>query len=360
MTPEAITNEVFFTYDRPQEIEDIAVFGELTYNFTDAWQVTFGARWFDVENKSSLTNTFPIFGAVAAQDGMDPSGFNFAEGEESFDDQIYKLNTSYNFSDDLMVYATYSEGFRRGGANAFPLTGFSAEDPSLLTYQPDESTNYEVGVKGVWNDRVRYTAAVYRLDWDDPQIAGTFLPSGFQAVVNAAEAQTDGLELEVEWSITDQWQFTGGYAYTDAEFTQDFATPLGPSDMFPDFSGSDGDSLPGVPEDILTWALDYTLPVDWGGSSELFFRVDGYYRSEVNTASSPQSPQYEELDDYSIWNASVSWNADHWRVVGYVNNLTDEEGITAVLRDFTIADPFQSLDMFTRPRTIGFIVGYRY
>ena len=360
VSSEAVFAETFFTYDRPQDIEDIAFFGELTYHVTDAWQVTFGARVFWNENQSSLTNTFPLFGSVAAQDGLDPTGFNFAEGSDDVQDEIFKVNTSYEINDDLMVYFTWAEGFRRGGANAFPLTGFNSEDPSQLTYQPDTVTNYEVGIKGTLGNRLSYTAAVYRVDWDDAQVAGTFLPSGFQAVVNANEARTQGVELEARLQATERLTISGGYTYTDAEFTQDFATPLGPSDVFPDFSGSEGNKLPGVPESIGTWALDYEQPVNLFGASELHFRVDGYYRSSVVTATSPLSAQFERLDGFDIWNASLSLYNEKWRVSAYVRNLTDELGITAVLRDFAVADLNQSTDMITRPRTIGLTVGYSF
>lgn len=356
----AVDAETFFTYDRPQDIEDIALFGELTYRVTDAWQITVGARVFWNENTSSLTNTFPLFGAVAAQDGLDPSGLNFAEGEQDVQDEIFKVNTSYDINDDLMVYFTWAEGFRRGGANAFPLTGFNSEDLSQLSYQPDTVTNYEVGVKGVLFDRLSYTAAIYRVDWDDPQLAGTFLPSGFQAVVNADEARTQGIELEGRLQASEQLQISAGYTYTDAEFTQDFASPLGPSDFVPDFQGLDGNRLPGVPKSIATWAVDYVQPLQLFGDSEIHLRVDGYYRSSVVTASSSTSSQFERLPGFDIWNASLNWYKDQWRVTAYVRNIGDEQGITAVLRDFAIADLQQSLDMITRPRTIGLVFGYTY
>lgn len=356
----AIDSELFLTYDRPQDIEDVAIFGELTYHVTEAWQVTFGARVFWNKNKSSLTSTFPLFGAIAAQDGMDPTGLNFAEGRDSVQDEIFKVNTSYDVNDDLMVYFTWAEGFRRGGANAFPLTGFNSEDPSQLTYQADTVTNYEVGIKGNLFDRLSYTASLYRVDWSDPQLAGTFLPSGFQAVVNADKARTEGVELEAHLQLSEALRFTAGYSYTDAEFTRDFATPLGPSDVAPDFSGADGDRLPGVPESIATWAADYVTPVKLLGSDEIHFRVDGYYRSSVVTASSPTSAQFERLDGFAIWNASLNWYRDHWRVGAFVKNIGDEEGITAVLRDFAFADPLQSLDMLSRPRTFGISIGYIY
>ena len=128
----------------------------------------------------------------------------------------------------------------------------------------------------------------------------------------------------------------------------------------PDFHGEDGNSLPGVPENIVTWAVDYVRSVAIFGPSTLHFRVDGYHRSSVVTASSATSPQFERLSGFGIWNASLTWDNDKWRVGVFAKNIGDESGITAVLRDFSIASPTESLDMVTRPRTVGLMVGYRY
>ena len=357
----AVDSEIFFISDRRDgKIEDIAIFGELTYHATDAWQVTVGGRVFWNEDTRNLISTFPLFGAISAQDGLDPTGLNQASGKENVQDHILKVNTSYEFSEDLMAYFTWAEGFRRGGSNAFPLTGFNAEDPSQLTFQSDTVSNYEIGVKGVLFEQLRYTAAIYRVDWDNPQIAGTFLPSGFAAVFNADEARTQGIELEGHWSITDALRITAGYTYTDAELTKDFATPLGPSDFVPDSSGSDGNRMPGVPESMATWALDYEHPVNFPGDSLIHFRVDGSYRSSVVTAPSPTTAQYAQLDGFDIWNVSVTWSNNHWRVGAFVKNIGDEIGITQVVRDFVIARPVEAVDLVSRPRTIGVTVGYTY
>ena len=155
-------------------------------------------------------------------------------------DEIFKINTSYEVNEDLMAYFTWAEGFRRGGSNAFPLSGFYTEDPSLLSYQSDKVTNYEIGVKGVLFGRLRYTAGIFRVDWDSPQISTGLQPSGFAATVNAEEARTQGIELEGKWAVSDVLQLTVGYTYTDAELTADFATPLGPTDFVPDAAGTDG------------------------------------------------------------------------------------------------------------------------
>ena len=128
----------------------------------------------------------------------------------------------------------------------------------------------------------------------------------------------------------------------------------------PDASATDGDRLPGVPENMATWALDYQRPVNFLGDSFIHFRVDGSYRSSVVTAPSPTSAQFAQLDGFDIWNASVTWSNDHWRVGAFVKNIGDEIGVTQVVRDFVIARPIEALDIVSRPRTIGVIVGYTY
>jgi len=360
VTQAAIDAEVAVANARQLEIRDTAIFGELTWHATDAWQVTFGARAFWNKNRSSLVSTFPLFGAIAAADGMDPSGLNTAKGKESIQDEIFKVNTSYKFSDTLMAYFTWAEGFRRGGANSFPLTGFNSEHPSMLTFRPDTVTNYEFGIKGELFDRLDFVAAVYRIDWDDPQVAGTFLPSGFPAVINAEEARTQGVELQAWLQVSDHLRVSAGYSYTDAEFTEDFAIPLGPSDVAPDFEGTAGSRLPGVPESMASWTFDYVRPTNLFGPSEVHLRVDGFYRSSVVTAASQVSPQYTRLGGFDIWNASLTWSNDHWQVGAFVQNIGDEDGITAVVRDFAIARPEENISFLTRPRTIGLMLGYTY
>lgn len=358
-----IDSELIVTTERQIDVEDIALFGELTYHFSNAWQVTFGARVFWNEYKHDLTNTAPVFGARSSQDGTDPTGLNQSSSKDETQDQIFKVNTSYEFNDDLMTYFTWSEGFRRGGNNAIVLQGFNAENPANRTFVPDTVTNYEIGVKGVLFDKLRYTAAIFRIDWDKPQLSGTFIPSGNAAVYNAEEARTQGLELEGQWLVSDAVQLSLGYTYTDAEFTKDFATALGPGDLAqrggPDAFGSDGESLPGVPDHMATWALDYERPVNFMGESMIHFRVDGSYRGSVVTWPSPAHRRYVELPGFDMWNASLTWSNDHWRVGTYVKNITDEIGVTQVLRDFELR-AVDRVDFISRPRTIGVMLGYTY
>lgn len=359
VTPAAVNAELAINLDTSIDTEDIAFYGELTYRVTDAWQITAGARVFWNENKGDLSSLQPLSGALVSQTGMDPSGLNSANVASDEQDEIFKVNTSYDVNEDLMAYFTWAQGYRRGGANSLVTTGFVAEDPSDLTYQSDTVNNYEVGIKGTLFDRLRYTAAIYRVDWDQPQLSAGFLPSGFPGVINVGDARTEGLELEADWNINDQWRLSGGYAYTDAKFTEDLVVQ-GPNDVFPDASSSAGDLLPGVPEHMATWAIDYYAPVKIFGSSELHVRVDGNYRSAVVTDLDPNSNRFARLEGFSIWNASLNWSKDQWNLSAYVKNFTDEIGVSAAGADFAHTGPQSDSVYIIRPRTFGLRLGYSF
>lgn len=356
--PSAISNEVFVSFDESRKTEDIAFFGELTYNFTDRWDMTFGARvfWNDVD--ASLDYLQPLLGTLGSPSGLDPSGAGSVTASDDVSSEIFRINTSYDISDDLTFYATWSEGFRRGGANAFPISGFVGEDPSLVIFEPDTVTNYEIGLKGNVDNRFNFTAALFRIDWENPQVAGATAPGGFPVVYNAGDARTQGIELEARLNVTENLTLSGGYSYVDAEFREDFAATPGPAvPGFPpptsDFFAEAGNRLPGVPESSATWALEYTQPVSFLGFSDIYARVDGSYRSDVVTSASPDLAAFTTLDGFSMWNASITANHENFRVTVFVRNIGDEAGIAAVQRNFSAAGPDADFDFLSRPRTIG-------
>jgi len=90
---------------------------------------------------------------------------------KGFRNQVFKFNTSYEIAPHTLVYATWSEGFRRGGVNALPIGScYYCETTALETYKPDEARNTEVGIKGSFGHGSSYTFTLYNIDWKDPQI----------------------------------------------------------------------------------------------------------------------------------------------------------------------------------------------
>ena len=125
-------------YDADQTNEDLGIFGEASYKLTDTWTVTVGGRYFDTKSDSTVARP----PSALFPDSFDPVGSSFREvqSETGF---TPKASISYRASDDLMVYALYSQGFRVGGANPNPpgLTGVPT------SYDSDTVDNYEIGLK---------------------------------------------------------------------------------------------------------------------------------------------------------------------------------------------------------------------
>ncbi len=144
----------------------MAVFGELSYDLTENFTITAGARWFDYDRKFVQHQEQP--------EGFD--GFSRLDGDQdsSEDGDVVKVNLTYRFDDDRLVYATYSEGFRVGGSNPLKPASILPRD-----YASDELKNYEIGLKSEWLDNTsavqprRVLHEVGRLRGADRRSAGT-------------------------------------------------------------------------------------------------------------------------------------------------------------------------------------------
>ncbi|MDX1499808.1 MAG: TonB-dependent receptor [Woeseiaceae bacterium] len=344
-----------FTIDVDDDFTDLAAFGELTFHPSETWQITLGARFFRQELESSLRQTLPYCGPGCSDDGVDPEGVTLASSKETFNDSIFKFNTSWDLSDDHMLYFTVSEGFRRGGANALPLVGPFADPAFPLTYEPDTVLNKEVGLKGFLSDgRVSYTAAIYHIDWDDIQLE-TFTLGGLKGVTNGRGAVSQGAELEVNANVSDDFSIAFGYSYTDAELTDPVTITTGVL--------QDGDPLPFVSENQLTLALDYKHPVM--NDKELRWHLDGNYRSDFQAEPNDNlvPANQSKFDGYSLLNAGVALAGDAWTAQLFVKNLTNESGLSAAIvrnAETTPAAEYGRRGWVSRPRSVGVRFTYNF
>jgi outer membrane receptor protein involved in Fe transport len=235
---DAVTGDQDFYYRFEDDFTETAVYGELTWHVTDRVDLTGGLRWFDNDSRNHSVINLPLYTFL---DDRTAATFKTSD-----DDTLFKGNAAIHVSDDDLVYLTYSEGYRRGGANAVPLTGFFAESPAWLTYDSDTVENYEIGIKGMLGG-LRYDLSAFQIDWHDPQL-NTATPNwGFFAVANGDSAESKGLELQLSGEIGDSVTWGFGWAYTDAQLTSDFVSPANPLVVFQ----FDGATLPGAPENTL-------------------------------------------------------------------------------------------------------------
>ncbi len=216
---------------------DLAVFGELTYDITEKLSLLGGFRWYDSdntlqgyygysENFSGSGNSGETLCSFQAGDArFDRSGWipfagapcrNLNKGVKE-DGVSPKATLTYKFDSDRLVYATYSEGFRPGGAN---------RRGTFAPYKSDTLFNYEVGWKTSWLDnRIRFNGALFYQDWDDFQFS--FLGSnGLTNIVNAGGARIKGVEADLSWAATDRLRIDGSVTFLDSKLTKDFCENL--------------------------------------------------------------------------------------------------------------------------------------
>jgi iron complex outermembrane receptor protein len=315
--------------------DNYAVFSQVTYDLTEQWALTAGIRYTDETKRfkpyswadGAYTQGGPGSPFVRYYDcptGQEPgcNGVNgrlFTDGDrllpggqykEEFDDWTPMVNVAYQANDELMLYGSYSEGFKSGGFDqrynvAFP------DGPT--SFDPETANTYELGMKSSWLDNtLRLNVAAFYTDYEDIQI---IIRQGFAPITfNAGEAEISGFELESTWVPTSAWIVQAAVGYTDAEYTDLDASvqTVGITEdhnlpQTPEWSGNLGVAYTGQ---ISSWTV--TPRVDWVYTDEV-------YNNAVNT------PQLRQ-DSYDIINAAITVQSEDgiWEFMLAGRNLNDE------------------------------------
>ena len=226
-------NATVFGFDVLQESKQVALFGEVNYDILDNVTLTYGTRWFkdEIEGNSMHGQIFLDFTAPPGSLKNYVSGRKQAEVSDS--GFLHKFALSYNPVETMMLYTQFSQGRRPGGTNV--RAGFGTGiDP---TFEPDNTNNYEAGIKSDWFDgRLRANAAYYYIDWKDVQLVKLNNTGMISYIVNASEARSTGFELELAAQPVQGFTLGTGMNYSvKAEITEDSA------------AANDGDRLPWSP-----------------------------------------------------------------------------------------------------------------
>jgi outer membrane receptor protein involved in Fe transport len=291
---------------------------------------------------------------------------NAPQSKDSDDDVLIKLNASWDLSDEMMAYGTYSEGYRHGGAQSVPSAdnGDPFGEPNaeaIRTFASDSVKNYEIGIKGS-SRNFNYSASVFHVDWEDPQLNTTTAWFGFYLAANGEEASTQGVELEIEGYAGDALHYRLGYTYVKAELEKDFISPQTGGLVAPS-----GSTLPVSPEHMLSVSLDRNWQL--GNGMELTAGLNGSYQSESTNFISETSTWYDEFDSFWIWNASLRVEDDKWFGVLYVKNAGNEEAVSGSFPCSQFCNDTGTFEnwygnanrqMVTQPRTIGLTFGYKF
>ena len=346
-----------FNFSRKEDYSEVALFGELTANLTDRFKVTGGLRYFD--NKST-TNTFVRAGLYTFFNGQADTTFTAKDSKV-----LFRANAAYEFGDDDLIYATISEGYRRGGSNGVPTIGQFANNPAWLTFQSDTALNYEVGVKGTAGS-IRYDLNAFYIDWNNPQF-NTSTPNGFFfAVANADQARSQGIEAQISGSSADdRFNYSIGYTFVDANLTKNFVAPPGFGLTTGTLVASKGAPLPGVAKHSVNVAADYTIPMSNG--MNFISRFDAFYQSSTQNVLDQGVFQAAKFSGFAVVDLTFTVAADKWNTSLFIKNVGNTAGTTG---SFTAAafGPNPAADFvgsnarkfITLPRTFGLAFNFNF
>ncbi len=281
--PEPVYTNPFF--DFPAESETAALFIQDQVDFSTRWKVLAGLRFDQIENKVS------------------------SQTDEAFSPRI---GVVFQPRGDVSVYGSYSTSFVPNTARAL----------GNLPLDPQEATQYELGVKREWlRGRMSSTIALYELTRANIPTADPTNPS-FSVLVG--EQQSQGVELDVAGRLTSSWSVIASYAYTDAEVTRD--NRIAP-----------GNLLPNIPLHSGRVWTNYRFaqgPLTGFGFGGGVLYQDRRAGNAQNTF---------ELPSFTRADAAVSYEAQRWGASLNVKNLFDEYYLESAITNSALPGAPRSL-----------------
>ncbi len=318
---------------QPSTYEEYAVFGDLTWHFTDKFDITGGVRFAPNRQTYEVISTGPL--PIIASAPVAKS-----------DDEVttYLANARYRFSDRATMYVRYATGYRPGGPNLVyvnPATGQTVGSPK---FEADSLDSYEIGFKGETEDRrFGIDAAAFYVEWDNILI--NVIRNGFGARDNAPDGATvRGGELALTARPLRGLTVTGALAYTDAQM----------SEANPALGAGKGERLPGVPRFTESLNIDHAFAdARWQPTLGMSLRYISDRRASFN--GSLGYPQYT-LPDYTTVDLRAGLKLGSVSTQLYLRNIFDERGQISALTALGVP----ARVAIQQPRTIGLVASMSF
>jgi iron complex outermembrane recepter protein len=340
-----IVKDQAYIGDFETHFRDIAAFGELTAHVTSAWSVTGGTRLFK-QTLSQSQQTGLLF------DG--PISIANNSLSDSWRRALWKVNTAYQLDQTNLVYATWSQGFRRGSVNALPPNEPAVNyvtNPGLYRVTPDTANNYEIGIKGTVANRFRYSADVFDIQWHNVQEGAQLTPLVLPGAINVGNAYSRGVEAEFFVAVDRHLSAQVDYTYDQTKLTSYNQLALDGLAVPPPPVGA---PLPGTPKNSLAVTLSYGNLMIANG--EMRYSVSAHYQSPLTPALSATIPV---VPGYTMVDTRLSYAISHYEITAYCNNLTNNLGINSFSDPFNYS-PQGYQAIVSQPRTVGLTLVYSF
>jgi outer membrane receptor protein involved in Fe transport len=374
--PEALEYVSYVT----SKVTEKAIFGEGTFEVTPEWQVTAGARYFKYDSEIAGAAALPLLG-----DPLSPYDLPVNGGEAGQDGWVWKFNSSYDITPDLMVYGTYSKGYRIGGPNRvapcppeIPLDPNDYDGPQIICalpdeiqYGPDSTKNIEIGVRAQLFDRMlSVNFNVFRVDWDGIQVASATVYGVTGITVNGSGARSKGFETSFQLRPVPELSIQGTYSYTDAKLTEDAPGIIAVNDppgTWPSapiqLDALTGDRLPGSAKNSGSLGATYTVPM-WDG--DLIANWTATYRGNVVSRLGWDRAYGDKIPGYLLNRASLTYETGSYAFSLFANNIFDKYAVVSVANDRSRVGVNDGVVLryyrqaVVNPRTFGIEASFKY
>lgn len=301
------------------EFDQWAAFAQVNYDLTEALELTLALRY-DRDEREQLDLL------TGRTDG------------EVFDDVQPKVSLAYKASEDMLLYATYAEGYKSGAFN--PPPGLGSTHP--LVVEQEGTRSYEVGFKSSMADnRVTLNGAVFHTDYSDAQIFQLDLQTGGQVAVNADKSKIYGFELEFAARPSESFELNAGFGYTDAEIKNFNGTGL-----------FDGNALPNNPEFSFNAGAQYTIEVSDAASVVPRLDLSHIGRTYFAEDNLLFQPAYSRLD------GQITFESGEWSLTFWARNLLSEDYATSAFARTISPLIFGSLGIDVIQQDVGTEYGF--
>lgn len=360
------------------DTESIAGFGELTFRMTDRLSLVLGGRY-TVDQRDGTTAKNPGSGSInnpAVNNLVGlvlPRPLYFppytATYGKTWKDFTPKASLTYKPSDDILLFATYSEGFRAGG---YSLEGRTAAEASA-PLEPEYAKNYELGLKSRFLDnRLQFNVQGFFVTYKDLQARSYDTALNAFVSSNVGDMEVYGAEVETLFQVTDHLRLGVNYAYTHGRITRDNqgAVPDNAGTVQDESKPALGAQAGGAPHKLTLFGM-FEVPLANDGLIRL--NTDATFQSKYYGLRNNSDPDfiYDETANKGVVNVGLSYLTPDRRfeVKAFVRNVTDERHIvngSAELSSLLLTSAEIAAGngvfgtIYNPPRTFGGTVTFRF
>ncbi|MDN3640109.1 TonB-dependent receptor [Simiduia curdlanivorans] len=306
------------------DTKSVSAYAHYNLQLSSDWNLSLGGRYTedkkdaDVYKANFLGKYSPLF-AEKYNSGQPAATYlntlTDYENDDTWSEFTPHVGIDYTVTEDTMLYATYSTGFKSGG---FDMRGDASTLPSTVDgFDPETVSSYELGVKTeVFDNRLRLNAAAFYADYNDMQVTVQEFNTtgGFSsAVLNAGKAKIQGFELEGSFAMTQNLRANLTLGIIDTEFVEFITAGVDVADDV---------DMQNTPDTTAMFQLNYDYPLASG--ARFVINPTLAYRSDTQIF---ETPSVIDQEAYTLLDISATFYSadDKWQVGLVGKNLTDEE-----------------------------------